>query len=235
MAQLLFGLSVFLAGILSFFSPCIFPLLPVYLGILLDESNTKEIRFLGLKVNWYSLVKTLAFIAGLSVVFLILGFGAGLFGSLLSSSWVRYLLGIVVIILGLHQMELISIGALYRQKQVHFQQKSGRGQLLKAFLLGISLSFGWSPCVGPVLSSVLALAASGSSSALSGGFYMLVYSLGLSLPFLFIALSSTWVLNHFNKLKPHLSILKKAGGILIILMGLVMIFGDINSLAALFR
>lgn len=235
MSYILFGLSVFLAGTLSFFSPCIFPLLPVYLGILLDETEEKVISILRVKVNWFSLINTLFFILGLSTVFVILGFGAGLFGHFLSSPWLRYVLGIIVIILGLHQMEILSIRFLYRQKQINFQRTSQHGQLMKAFLLGISLSLGWSPCIGPVLSSVLALAASGHQGGLSGGFYMMVYSLGLSIPFLIIALFSKWTLNHFNKLKPHLRTLKKMGGVLIILMGLLMIFGDINNLATLFH
>ena len=100
----LFFISVFLAGILSFFSPCILPLMPVYVGILLDSGQPKTVRFMGKDISWYGLAKTLCFIAGLSTVFLVLGYGAGALGQVLYAPWFRYVLGGIVILLGIHQM-----------------------------------------------------------------------------------------------------------------------------------
>ena len=97
----LFSISVFLAGVLSFFSPCILPLMPVYVGILLDSERVKTVRIFGRDISWYGLVKTLCFIAGLSTVFLILGYGAGALGQVLYAPWFRYLLGGIVILLGI--------------------------------------------------------------------------------------------------------------------------------------
>ena len=235
MHDFLFSISVFLAGILSFFSPCILPLLPVYVGLLLDEEGAgKKIRILAWELPWQGLLKTLSFIAGLSLVFLLLGYGAGFLGSFLYAPWFRYGLGILVIGLGLHQMEVLNIRLLQRQKNLAIQAKKERNPFYNAFLLGLSFSFGWTPCVGPVLSSVLALAASGGQGALQGGFLMLVYTLGLSLPFLLLALASGLVLKHFQALRPYLGILKKIGGLLIILMGILLMLGNLNSLASLF-
>ncbi|MBP2623200.1 thiol-disulfide oxidoreductase-associated membrane protein CcdA2 [Streptococcus oricebi] len=234
MQDSLFSISVFLAGVLSFFSPCILPLLPVYAGILLDRDQGPRIRFLGKELPWYGLVKTLCFIAGLSLVFLILGYGAGFLGKVLYAPWFRYGLGLLVILLGIHQLDLIKLSFLQRQKTLAIQSKKERNPFYNAFLLGLSFSFGWTPCVGPVLSSVLALAASGGQGALQGGFLMFIYTLGLSLPFLLLALASGLVLNHFQKIKPYLGVLKKIGGLLIILMGILLMLGNLNSLASLF-
>jgi len=230
----LFFISVFLAGILSFFSPCILPLMPVYVGILLDEDQPRTFKILGREVSWYGMVKTLCFIAGLSTVFLVLGYGAGALGQVLYAPWFRYLLGGIVILLGIHQTGVINIQQLQKQKSIQFKQNSKRSDLLNAFILGITFSFGWTPCVGPVLSSVLAIAASGGDGALQGGLLMLVYTLGLALPFLAMALASGWVLQRFAKLKPYMGTLKKIGGALIILMGILLMLGNLNALASLF-
>ncbi|MBY5035293.1 thiol-disulfide oxidoreductase-associated membrane protein CcdA2 [Streptococcus gallolyticus] len=232
--SLIFVFSVFAAGILSFFSPCIFPLLPVYLGILLDDSKERTIKILGFSLNWYSLLKTATFIVGLSSVFLLLGFGAASLGGILNSPGFRILMGLVIIVLGAHQMELINISSLQKQKQVRFNFQNKNG-LLSAFLLGLTFSFGWTPCVGPVLGSVLGLAATGGGSSLQGGFLLLVYTLGLSLPFLLITLSSTALVNQFNKLKPHMMTMKKVGGALIILMGLILLLGKVDAITAFFE
>ena len=110
MENSLFFISVFLAGVLSFFSPCIFPLLPVYAGILLDNhERSRTFRFLGRDVAWSGLIRTLCFIGGISVIFFILGFGAGFFGHLLYADWFRYVMGTIIIILGLHQMEVLHL------------------------------------------------------------------------------------------------------------------------------
>ena len=120
----LFSISVFLAGVLSFFSPCILPLMPVYVGILLDSEHEKTVRIFGRDISWYGLVKTLCFIAGLSTVFLILGYGAGPLARCFYAPWFRYLLGGIVILLGIHQMEPHQSSTTPKQKSI--QLKKGR-------------------------------------------------------------------------------------------------------------
>jgi cytochrome c-type biogenesis protein len=153
----------------------------------------------------------------------------------LYAPWFRYLLGGIVILLGIHQMEVINLRQLQKQKTIQLKKNRERNEFFNAFLIGVTFSFGWTPCVGPVLSSVLAIAASGGDGALQGAFLMLVYTLGLALPFLVLALASSWVLQHFAKLKPHMGTLKKIGGALIILMGILLMLGNLNSLASLFH
>lgn len=235
MESILFFISVFIAGVLSFFSPCIFPLLPVYAGVLLDDQEkSKTFRFLGKDVAWSGLIRTLCFIAGISLIFFILGFGAGFLGNLLYADWFRYVMGIMIIILGLHQMEILHLQKLEVQKTVTFEQKQS-SKYLSAFLLGISFSFGWTPCIGPVLSSVLALAASGGNGAWQGAIYTLIYTLGMAIPFLVLALASGVVMPYFSKLKRHMMLLKKIGGFLIILMGILLLLGQVNVLAGIFE
>ena len=232
--SILFSISVFLAGVLSFFSPCIFPLLPVYAGILLDDQESaKSFSLFGRKVLWSGLIRTLCFIAGISLIFFILGFGAGYFGNILYANWFRYVMGTIIIILGLHQMEIFHLKKLEIQKSFTFK-KSAANRYWSAFLLGITFSFGWTPCIGPVLSSVLALAASGGNGALQGAILTLVYTLGMALPFLILALASGFVMPYFSKIKPRLILLKKIGGFLIILMGILLMLGQLNSLSGIF-
>ncbi|HGK2941836.1 TPA: thiol-disulfide oxidoreductase-associated membrane protein CcdA2 [Streptococcus pneumoniae] len=236
MGHIFFFLSVFLAGILSFFSPCILPLLPVYTGVLLDDKDGAQASSGKFSISVTSLLRTLAFIAGISFIFILLGYGAGFLGDLLYASWFQYLTGAIIILLGLHQMEILHFKGLYKEKrlQLQGQGKNGKGYS-QAFLLGLTFSFAWTPCVGPVLGSVLALAASGGSGAWQGAGLMLVYTLGLALPFLLLALTSSYVLKHFRKLHPYLGILKKVGGFLIIVMGLLVLFGNASILSQLFE
>ncbi|HGR4753505.1 TPA: thiol-disulfide oxidoreductase-associated membrane protein CcdA2 [Streptococcus pneumoniae] len=220
MGHIFFFLSVFLAGILSFFSPCILPLLPVYTGVLLDDKDGAQASSGKFSISVTSLLRTLAFIAGISFIFILLGYGAGFLGDLLYASWFQYLTGAIIILLGLHQMEILHFKGLYKEKRLQLQGQGQNGKgYSQAFLLGLTFSFAWTPCVGPVLGSVLALAASGGSGAWQGAGLMLVYTLGLALPFLLLALTSSYVLKHFRKLHPYLGILKKVGGFLIIVMG----------------
>ena len=204
----LFAGAVFLAGVLSFFSPCVFPLLPVYLGKLAEDPGTRSFSFFGLKVYVSPLVKTVFFITGLSTVFFSLGFGTGL-----------------------HQMELININFLQRQKKIELDGKR-QGGILGAFLLGLTFSFGWTPCVGPVLGAVLAVVASENGSALYGGLLMAVYAAGMAVPFLILAVASSWLLKYSSHVKRHMVLLKKIGGVLIILMGILLMLGKLDMLAA---
>lgn len=236
MGHIFFFLSVFLAGILSFFSPCILPLLPVYTGVLLDDKNGAQASSGKFSISVTSLLRTLAFIAGISFIFILLGYGAGFLGDLLYASWFQYLTGAIIILLGLHQMEILHFKGLYKEKRLQLQGQGQNGKgYSQAFLLGSTFSFAWTPCVGPVLGSVLALAASGGSGAWQGAGLMLVYTLGLALPFLLLALTSSYILKHFRKLHPYLGILKKVGGFLIIVMGLLVLFGNASILSQLFE
>ncbi|HGR9672848.1 TPA: thiol-disulfide oxidoreductase-associated membrane protein CcdA2 [Streptococcus pneumoniae] len=236
MGHIFFFLSVFLAGILSFFSPCILPLLPVYTGVLLDDKDGAQASSGKFSISVTSLLRTLAFIAGISFIFILLGYGAGFLGDLFYASWFQYLTGAIIILLGLHQMEILHFKGLYKEKRLQLQGQGQNGKgYSQAFLLGLTFSFAWTPCVGPVLGSVLALAASGGSGAWQGAGLMLVYTLGLALPFLLLALTSSYVLKHFRKLHPYLGILKKVGGFLIIVMGLLVLFGNASILSQLFE
>ncbi len=236
MGHIFFFLSVFLAGILSFFSPCILPLLPVYTGVLLDDKDGAQASSGKFSISVTSLLRTLAFIAGISFIFILLGYGAGFLGDLLYASWFQYLTGAIIILLGLHQMEILHFKGLYKEKRLQLQGQGQNGKgYSQPFLLGLTFSFAWTPCVGPVLGSVLALAASGGSGAWQGAGLMLVYTLGLALPFLLLALTSSYVLKHFRKLHPYLGILKKVGGFLIIVMGLLVLFGNASILSQLFE
>ncbi|HEW1530290.1 TPA: thiol-disulfide oxidoreductase-associated membrane protein CcdA2 [Streptococcus pneumoniae] len=236
MGHIFFFLSVFLAGILSFFSPCILPLLPVYTGVLLDDKNGAQASSGKFSISVTSLLRTLAFIAGISFIFILLGYGAGFLGDLLYASWFQYLTGAIIILLGLHQMEILHFKGLYKEKRLQLQGQGQNGKgYSQAFLLGLTFSFAWTPCVGPVLGSVLALAASGGSGAWQGAGLMLVYTLGLALPFLLLALTSSYILKHFRKLHPYLGIVKKVGGFLIIVMGLLVLFGNASILSQLFE
>ncbi len=129
-------------------------------------------------------------------------------------------------------MEILHLRKLEFQKTVRFDQKQS-SKYLSAFLLGISFSFGWTPCIGPVLSSVLALAASGGNGALQGALLTLIYTLGMALPFLVLALASGLIMPYFSRIKSHLLLLKRIGGLLIILMGILLMLGQLNVLSGI--
>lgn len=215
-----FILSVFGAGLLSFFSPCVLPLLPVYIGYLSGNSVSEA------SSGRTSFTKALAFTSGLSVSFFLLGVGAGTVGHFINSKGFFLVCGVLVVFLGMHQTGLVSIPFLNRDKRpdVRFDPQRGLGG---AFLLGFLFSFGWTPCVGPVLGAVLGIS-SQQGSALTGGWLLLVYSLGLSLPFFILALGSQHLLGKIKNLYPHFGKIRLAGGMLIMLMGFWMLYSQIS-------
>ncbi len=174
--------GVFVAGLLSFFSPCTIPMIPVYVGVLAgSDLKGKVVQWGIIKFSTHALWRTLAFVAGLSTVFISLGFGAGFFGAQLQFPWLLRALGILVIILGLQQMGLFHIDFLQRGRNVRFKGAS-KNNLLGAYLLGLSFSFAWSPCFSPVLGAIIGLSVY-QGQVLQGGYYMFIYSLGVMLPF----------------------------------------------------
>ena len=200
--------AVYVAGLLSFFSPCIFPLLPVYIGML-STSGKK------------SIIKTVVFVIGLSTSFVLLGFGAGSIGSFLMSKTFRVISGVVVIIFGIIQMEILKIPFLERTKLVDIKGKES-DSIWGAFLLGFTFSLGWTPCVGPILASILFIS-SGGGNPYYGALMMFIYVLGLATPFVILSLSSKYVLAKVSAIKKHLGIMKKIGGLLIIIMGILLL------------
>ncbi len=217
-----FAASVFGAGLLSFFSPCILPLLPVYVGYLSTDDQAANTTI------YKKLFKTLAFVAGLSVTFFLLGFGAGALGEVINNSYFFIACGLIVFVFGLYQSGVIDIPLLNREKKMAAPANTNKGAL-SAFLLGLVFSFGWTPCVGPILGSVLGLSAQ-QGGALVGGGLLLIYSLGLSIPFIVLTMGSGLLLGKVKKLHKHLPKIKLIGGILIAVMGLYMVFSQVHTL-----
>ena len=209
--QLLIG-TVFLAGLASFLSPCIFPIIPIYFGILAKGGR--------------KILNTFLFIAGLSLTFVSLGFSFGFLGNLFFNDNVRIIAGIIVIILGIHQLGIIKLNFLERTKVVEVKTE-GKSASFEAFFLGLTFSLGWTPCIGPILASVLALSGE-EGAALYGAAMMLVYVLGLATPFVLFSLFSQELLKRTKALNKHLGKFKIVSGLLIIVMGILLITNNLQ-------
>ena len=209
--QLLIG-TVFLAGLASFLSPCIFPIIPIYFGILAKGGR--------------KILNTFLFIAGLSLTFVSFGFSFGFLGNLFFNDNVRIIAGIIVIILGIHQLGIIKLNFLERTKVVEVKTE-GKSASFEAFFLGLTFSLGWTPCIGPILASVLALSGD-EGSALYGAAMMMVYVFGLATPFVLFSLFSQELLKRTKALNKHLGKFKIVGGLLIIVMGVLLITNNLQ-------
>lgn len=226
--QTLYLSTVFTAGLISFFSPCIIPLLPVYFSVFAGDTGIGNEYGSRRRI----FIKSLLFGSGLSVNFVILGFGAGILGTFIGTRAFMTVIGAVVIVLGVHQTGVIKIPALMREKKVEMK-RSLRYDSLGVFLLGFTFSFGWTPCIGPVLGAILGLAASGNQ-AMYGAILMAIFSLGFMIPFMVLALFSEILLKKVAFLNAHLGAIKIAGGILIILTGILLMTDSLNLITSVF-
>ncbi|MBW7455410.1 cytochrome c biogenesis CcdA family protein [Paenibacillus sepulcri] len=227
--------SVFIAGLLSFFSPCILPLLPVYiaqLGGAVPGNDMNEVKWGKLRIHPLLIGNTLFFILGISFVFVLLGFGAGALGSIINTSWFIVICGIIVIVFGIFQTGVIKLLFMQREKKLTLG-RSGKKGFAASFLLGFTFSFGWTPCIGPILAAVLSLSASEGSSALGGG-YMLIYALGLAIPFLVLSVFSDLLIGRLRSLNKHMPMLKVVSGILLIVMGVLLMTNKLNMITTMF-
>lgn len=205
-------LLLFLEGVLTFVSPCILPMFPVFLMYLSDDQRLKGKSLI---------MNLLGFILGFTIVFVALGATATAIGSILSSN--RLLLqrvgGIVIILFGLNMAGYIHIRFLNRQSGLKMKHE-GSG-VISSLIFGIVFSFGWSPCLGTFLGSALILA-SDASTMLIGMLYLLVFSLGLGLPFFITGLILSRFESSFSFIKKHYGIITKISGIFLILIGMLM-------------
>lgn len=214
-------LIAFGAGILTFISPCVLPLIPAYIsyitGLSLDELKTKE------KSNLYHIVlNTLFFIIGFTVVFTLLGASATFLGSIISSymNILRWVGGIIIIIFGLHIAGISPIKFLYTEKSLSLKKKPTG--FIGSFLVGLAFAIAWTPCVGPILSSILIYA--GTQETVKKGIFLLIaYSLGLGIPLLITSLAINLFLKFFNKIKKYFKLIEIAGGIILIIIGILII------------
>jgi len=218
------------AGIASFVSPCVLPLVPAYLSFISGASvNDLVARRREAALARRVALRSIVFVLGFSTVFIALGASATAVGAFLSEYLGIFakIAGAVVIILGLHLTGLLPIKALYRERRFATGRPVG---LLGAFVIGLAFAFGWTPCVGPILGSILALAST-QGSVIKGVALLAVYSLGLGLPFIAAGIAVNSFLGLFNRVKRSFRVIEIVTGVLLILVGVLILTGGFERLS----
>jgi cytochrome c-type biogenesis protein len=220
--------TAFAAGVISFLSPCVLPLVPGYVSFVAG-SSLEELRD-GAAPRLRALLLAATFVLGFSAVFVAFGASATALGTLLLSYKVELgvIAGVVVILFGLHLLGLTPLRLMNQEARFHVESSGGRAA--GAFLLGIAFAFGWTPCIGPVLGAILTLGASTADVA-KGATLLAVYSLGLGLPFLLAALFTGALLTRLRVLGRTGRNLQRAAGGLLVAMGLLMVTGQLELIA----
>lgn len=224
------GIIAFSAGLLSFFAPCVLPLVPSYLIFISGASIDHSDVFRTVKFKKIMLAHSIAFVLGFSFVFITLGLSSSMIGNFLSTYqiYISRIGGVLLIIMGLFSLDLVKIPLLNHEKIIHLKRKPLG--IFGSFVVGITFSLGWTPCIGPALSSILIIAST-EESARRGVFLLSMYSLGLAIPFIISAL-----LFHrlFGFLKRYGSVVKytsKIMGVLLIIIGLLLLTSYFNKLS----
>ncbi len=221
MSSLPLPLAAFVAGIFSFLSPCVLPLVPGYVS-LISGATAEQLESKDPKVFRTVLLHSVMFILGFTVVFVILGAAATSLGHLfrIYKKQLSWIAGIVIVVFGLHLTGILKIKALYADKRLH---SAGSGKSpLGAFVVGFAFAFGWTPCIGPILS--LILAAAGSQDTVTKGILLLsIYSLGLAVPFLLTSIAMDRFMGFYGWFRRHLHTVEVVSGVLLIVFG-VLIF-----------
>ncbi|AOR24161.1 cytochrome c biogenesis protein/redoxin [Clostridium taeniosporum] len=223
-------LLVFLEGIFSFLSPCVLPLIPLYIGYL--AGNAKKQNYDGTYIYERKkvLFRTIFFVLGISTAFFILGISFTSIGTFLNNKKIIFtkISGIIIVVLGLFQIGFFEFKFLQRERKLKLNLNGKKVNPLIAYIMGFTFSFAWTPCVGPALSSVLILASS-AKSFFVGNLLVLIYCLGFVIPFLVLGIFTTEALNFIKKNKKIMKYTIKAGGALMITMGIITYTGWLNN------
>ena len=229
LTQIYIHLGVALAGLVSFLSPCVLPLVPPYLcylgGTTLEEMTDRDRIDAAL---WRRVVlASLLFVAGFTTVFVALGAGASVLGQWVQANkgHLSLVAGIVIIAFGLHFLGVLRVPMLYREARFHARMQGA--SLAGAYLMGLAFAFGWTPCIGPVLATVLTLAASEESLG-AGVRLLLVYSLGLGVPFVLAAMAIGPFIAFLQRFRKYLGRVEMVMGLLLVATGVLMLTGSLN-------
>ena len=225
MADIILYFSIGLAGLISFLSPCVLPLVPPYLcylgGVTFDELANSE-ESISPAMHARIILSSVFFVLGFTTIFVALGAGASAFGQLLHGHKIllTQIAGGVIVLFGLHFLGIFKIGLLYRDTR--FQTNSTSVSVIGAYLMGLAFAFGWTPCIGPILSPVMSVAA--DSGQIGRGVSMLLaYSIGLGVPFMLAAIAVRPFLRFLKKFQRHLGTIEKVMGVLLIFVGFLFI------------
>jgi len=225
--------AAFAAGVLSFLSPCVLPLVPPYLcylaGVNLEELTEAE----GAEARnaWRkALLAAFIFVLGFSTVFVAMGAGASAIGQLLREylDILAKIAGVVIIIMGLHFMGLFKIRFLLMEKRYHADAKPAT--FIGAYVIGLAFALGWTPCIGPVLASILAIAAS-EESVSRGAFLLAVYSAGLGVPFLLAAFAINGFLSFMKRFRRHMRTVEIVMGLFLVITGIMFLTGSMQIIS----
>src|SRR5271169_5414835 len=223
MTSLPLPIAAFVAGLVSFLSPCVLPLVPGYVS-LISGAGVEELKSHESQLLRKMMLNSIGFILGFSTVFITLGAISTEVGQLLAryKSSLAQFAGVVIIIFGLHLTGIFKIKALYADKRLH--EVKGGATPLGAFVIGFAFAFGWTPCVGPILTAILTIA--GEQDTLVKGILLLaVYSLGLAVPFLVTSLLMERFLKFYSRFRSHMHALEIASGGLLIALGILLVLG----------
>lgn len=217
----------FLAGVLSFLSPCVLPLVPSYVsfitGLSLDELGERR---------WTAFTHALFFIGGFSLIFLALGATATALGRFLQYNqvWLERIGGGLIVLFGLYMVGAFRIGVLAQERRVHLQDKPVG--YLGSLLVGVAFGAGWTPCIGPILGSILAYTGAETTDLTQGVLLLLAYSLGLAIPFLLAALAVERFIEWFRKFRRFIPLTTRIAGGILIVVGLLLLTGYFSVLAS---
>jgi cytochrome c-type biogenesis protein len=222
------------AGLLSFLSPCILPLVPPYLcflaGVSLDDLTRDTGAATGWRPNGRVVALSFAFVLGFATVFVALGASASAIGKVVTEQFeaLAVVAGILIIVLGLHFLGVFRIGLLFREAR--FQALSRPAGLLGAYLVGLAFAFGWTPCVGPVLATIL-IVAGAESSAAHGALLLGAYAAGIGIPFLLASLFSAPFMRLMARFRRHMGLVEKVIGAGLVLTGALFLTGGMPRIA----